>query len=78
MSEVINTVNNRPLTKVSSDSDDIRAITPNDIILLRENNSQFDEEIEFNYSPRKTWKMAHVIADKFFESLDKAVQTNTY
>lgn len=68
ISEVVNTVNNRPLTYVSSDHEDfnIQAITPNDIILLRPNHSQYDVKMEYNFDPRKTWKLAHKIADEFW------------
>lgn len=67
ISEVINTVNNRPLTFVSGNQNDIRAITPNDIVLLRVNNSQLDAEVELNYNPRQTWKNAHELADQFWK-----------
>lgn len=68
ISEVVNTINNRPLTYVSSDADDfnIKAITPNDIILLRANHSQYDVKMEYNYRPKETWKLAHKIADDFW------------
>ncbi len=68
LSEVVNTVNNRPLTYITSDADDfnIKAISPNDIILLRTNHSQYDTKIEYNYNPRETWKLAHQIADQFW------------
>ncbi|XP_037041775.1 uncharacterized protein LOC119078378 [Bradysia coprophila] len=68
ISEVVNTVNNRPLTYISSDVDDfnIKAITPNDIILLRTNHSQYDVKMEYNFRPTQTWKLAHKIADEFW------------
>lgn len=68
LSEVVNTINNRPLTYISSDADDfnIKAITPNDIILLRTNHSQYDTKVTYNCNPRETWKFAHQIADQFW------------
>ena len=72
LSEVVNTVNNRPLTFVSVNQDDIRAITPNDIILLKENNTQLDEEIQFDCNPKKAWKNSHAIADKFWKTWIKS------
>uniref|UniRef100_A0A336MQ39 CSON005245 protein n=1 Tax=Culicoides sonorensis TaxID=179676 RepID=A0A336MQ39_CULSO len=55
-----------PLTYVSCDKDDLKPISPNDIILLRKNQSQFDIKMEYNYSPKQTWKFAHKIADEFW------------
>lgn len=77
ISEVVNTVNNRPLTYISSDADDfnIKAITPNDIILLRANHSQYDVKMDYNYRPKQTWKLAHKIADDFWHRWIKEYRT---
>lgn len=66
LSEIVNTINNRPLTYVSSEPHDLRPLSPNDIILLRTNHSQYNTKMEYNYNPKTTWKLAHQLADNFW------------
>lgn len=66
LSEIVNMVNNTPLVEVSCDPEAPRAIVPNDILMGRINNTQFDvkfDEVDLN---PKTWKSAQVIADRFW------------
>lgn len=67
LSEIVNTINNRPLTYVSSDSGDLKPISPNDIILLRTNHSQYGVDMDYNYNPKQTWRLAHKVADAFWK-----------
>lgn len=63
--EVERILNDRPLTKVSSDSTDLEALTPNHLLLLRRNPS-----IETNHTDqcrqRGRWKQAKDIANQFW------------
>lgn len=66
--EAANVVNNRPLTNVSDDPKDLNPITPNDILMLRTNNTMY--ETEFNIreiNPKKLWQKSQWLADQFWK-----------
>lgn len=66
--EAANIVNNRPLTNLSDDPNDLPPITPNDIILMRRNDNMF--EVDFNPKEidcRILWRKAQWIADQFWQ-----------
>lgn len=67
MCEVMNTINNRPLTQLSSDPDDQEALNANQILIGRTNHTQYDYNFDDNeLVGRATWKAAHVYADRFW------------
>ncbi|XP_062704637.1 uncharacterized protein LOC115265178 [Aedes albopictus] len=65
--EVMNTVNNRPLTHVSDDPLDAEPLTPNMLLLGRNNSIQFDHDFdERNMDCRAAYKSAQIYADRFW------------
>lgn len=65
--EVMNTVNNRPLTHVSSDPLDAEPLTPNMLLLGRNNSIQFDHDFdERDLDCRAAYKNAQIYADRFW------------
>lgn len=65
--EVVNTVNNTPLSEISNDPHDLRAITPNDALLGGPNCTQFDVTDAGKSLNQNEWKMAQRIADRFWQ-----------
>lgn len=65
--EVMNVVNNRPLTEVSSDPQEPEPITPNMLLLGRNNHMQYDHDfIESSLDCRAAYKQAQIYADRFW------------
>ena len=64
VAEVVNTVNNSPLSGYDEEK---RSLTPNDILLGGPNLTQFDIEDSHVNVARKTWKSAQIIADHFWK-----------
>jgi hypothetical protein len=64
-------MNDRPITPVSSDPQDLEALTPNHILLLRQNPStpagEFDKSDKF----KARWKHVQMLADTFWERWTK-------
>ena len=68
MAEAESLMNSRPLTHVSSDCNDLEAITPNHFLLGRANmNIPLDVVTDRGLCSRKRWKHAQVMANHFWE-----------
>lgn len=69
--EVETILNDRPITPVSSNPQDLDALTPSHILLLRRNpcSSQdvFDESDKF----KARWKLVHLLANEFWQRWTK-------
>ena len=68
--EVEKILNDRPITPVSSDPQDLDALTPSHILLLRRNPSSpgvFNESDQF----RARWKLVHLLANEFWQRWTK-------
>ena len=63
--EVERILNDRPLTRVTSDSTDLEALTPNHLLLLRRNSSVDTNGLE-QCRQRGRWKQAKDIANQFW------------
>ena len=57
-------MNDRPLTRMGSDSQDPTPLTPNHLLLLRENNCTPSTEAN---DVRRRWQVIQNIANKFYE-----------
>ena len=72
MCEVEATINGRPITRVSDDPDDLEALTPNHLLLLKVKPNLppgvFDERD--NYT-RRRWKQVQYLADLFWKRWTK-------
>ena len=68
MCEVENTLNSRPLTKVSNDPSDLNVITPNDLLQPRNQEQyptgKFTEEDKY---ARRRWRQVQFMADMFWK-----------
>ncbi|XP_062538971.1 uncharacterized protein LOC134207265 [Armigeres subalbatus] len=65
--EVMNTVNNRPLTHVPEHPQDVEPLTPNMLLLGRNNSTQFDHDFdERDLDCRAAYKQSQVYADRFW------------
>ncbi|XP_055586495.1 uncharacterized protein LOC129739122 [Uranotaenia lowii] len=65
--EVMNIINNRPLTHVSDNPQDPEPLTPNMLLLGRNNFMQFDHQFdEKDLTCRAIYKHAQVFADRFW------------
>ena len=64
--EVEKILNNRPITRVSSDSNDLDALTPNHILLLRQNPCSAPSEFENSDKFQARWKHVHILANEFW------------
>ncbi|XP_071948973.1 uncharacterized protein [Antedon mediterranea] len=66
--EVENIVNNRPITSNQEDVNDLKPLTPNQLILLKGdvNLPPCNSENKSNYF-RRRWKQAQYLADRFWE-----------
>lgn len=64
--EVEKILNSRPITRVSSEPNDLEALTPNHILLLRQNPCSapryFDDSDKF----QARWKLVHILANEFW------------
>ena len=65
--EVEKIMNDRPITPVSSDPKDLEALTPNHILLLRQNPSTSAGEFESLDKFKARWKHVQMLADTFWE-----------
>ena len=67
--EVEKIMNDRPITPVSIDPKDLEALTPNHILLLRQNPSTSAGEFESLDKFKARWKHVQMLADAFWEYL---------
>lgn len=66
ISHVINIINNTPISEISTDATEARALTPNDLILGRNNSTAVNVENLNLKLDRNSWKTSHAIADRFW------------
>lgn len=66
LTEVEKILNSRPITHVSSDPNDIEALTPNHMLLLRQNPCSAPSELEDSDKFQARWKYVHILANKFW------------
>ena len=59
-------LNSRPITRVSSDPDDLEALTPNCILLLRPNPCSAPRKLEYSDKFQARWKHVHILANEFW------------
>ena len=64
--EVEKTLNDRPITSVSSDRQDFEALTPNNILLLPRNPSVCPDVFEESDKFKARWKHVHLLANEFW------------
>lgn len=64
--EVEKIMNNRPITSVSNDSNDLDALTPSHILLLRQNPCSAPDEFQDSNKYRARWKHVHLLANDFW------------
>ena len=69
LAEVEKVLNDRPLTKMGSDSRDEVPITPSDLLLLRGNSSR--PAIASDSPLRKRWATVQELANRFYERFRK-------
>ena len=67
LAEVEKIMNDRPITPVSSDPRDLEALTPNHILLLRQNPSTSAREFSGQDKYNARWKHVQILADSFWE-----------
>ena len=60
-------VNNRPLTYVSDNPDDLEPLTPNHLLLGRCNGGAVIEENDRDTSNRRRWKQVVAISNQFWK-----------
>jgi hypothetical protein len=74
--EVENIVNSRPITKLNDDPDDIEALTPNHLLLLRQGSELpcglFSKDDSY---ARRRWKQVQYLADIFWSRWSKEYLT---
>ena len=63
--------NDRPITPVSSDPQDLEALTPNHILLLRRNPSSAPDVFKESDKFKARWKHIHLLADHFWQRWTK-------
>ena len=66
LTEVEKILNSRPITRVSSDPDDLDALTPNHMLLLRQNPCSAPCELEDSDKFQARWKHVHILANEFW------------
>ena len=64
--EIENIVNGRPLTKLSGDPEDLRPLTPNHLLLMRQGPSLPPGKFNVNDMYRRRWRHAQHIAEQFW------------
>ena len=64
--EVEKILNSRPITRVSSDPCDLEALTPNHVLLLRQNPCSAPCELEDSDKFQARWKHVHILANEFW------------
>ena len=64
-------MNDRPITPVSSDPQDLEALTPNHILLLRRNPSSAPDVFKESDKFKARWKHIHLLADHFWQRWTK-------
>ena len=65
--EVEKILNDRPITSVSSDPQDLEALTTNHILLLRRNPSSPPDVFEESDKFKARWKHVHLLANEFWQ-----------
>ena len=66
LAEVEKIMNDRPITRVSHDSRDQEALTPNHVLLLRRNAALAPDDIEED-KYRTRWRLIHSLANQFWQ-----------
>ncbi len=66
LTEVEKILNSRPITRVSSDPNDLEVLTPNQILLLRPNPCSAPCELEDSDKFQARWKHVHILANEFW------------
>jgi len=66
LTEVEKIMNDRPITKVSSDPNDFQALTPSHILLLRQNPCLPPEDVQETDKYKARWKHVHLLANEFW------------
>ena len=69
--EVEKILNDRPITRVSTDPDDLESLTPNHLLLLRRNSSASLNELNERNPMRGRWKYAQALSDQFWSRWQK-------
>ena len=69
--EVEKIMNDRPITPISSEPQDLEALTPNHILLLRRNSSVCLREFEGSDRYESRWKHVQILADEFWKRWTK-------
>ena len=69
--EVEKIMNDRPITPVSSEPQDLEALTPNHILLLRRNSSVCPGEFEGLDRYESRWKHVQILSDEFWKRWTK-------
>ena len=67
MCEAENIVNSRPITKVSDDADDMNALTPNHLLIMRDNNAFPWGIVSIAETYRRSWRHVQRIIDMFWK-----------
>jgi hypothetical protein len=67
MTEVEKIMNDRPITPVPNESEDLSALTPNDILLLRRNPCVSSEDDRSSDRYQTRWKQVNHLADQFYK-----------
>ena len=67
MCEVENIINSRPLTTVSSDSNDLNPITPNLLLNAKGNNSEYGKFHATDVYSKKRWRQIQYMSDLFWK-----------
>ena len=65
--EVEKIMNDRPITSVSNDPNDLEALTPNDVLLLRKNPCVAPDDFASVDKYRTRWKHVQLLANRFWQ-----------
>ena len=65
--EVEKILNDRPITSVSNDPNDLEALTPNDVLLLRKNPCVAPDDFASVDKYRTRWKHVQLLANRFWQ-----------